>query len=331
MIFFISFVFSFLFVAIYRAHALKNNILDIPNQRSSHIIPVPRGGGIGIVLAVLVMLPFSGMDSVFICGLIMSSLLVAVIGFLDDLKGLSATRRLFWHVFASVFLLYIIGGFPDVFIWGIRVYGVVFSNIFGVLFLVWMLNLYNFMDGIDGIASIEALTVSLGASLILFLRDGDGGAISACLLISFASFGFLLWNFPRARIFMGDSGSSFLGFILGGMAIYSETVSPGMIWVWLILLGVFVVDATMTLIVRALRGDKIYEAHRTHAYQKASQMMHGHVPVTLCVGVINVLFLLPLAVMVGQGKILGPTALIVAYVPLVILAITLRAGRSSHV
>jgi len=330
MIFFVSFILSFLFVAIYRFHALRNNILDIPNQRSSHTLPVPRGGGVGIVMAVLITLPFSSMDSMFVCGLTASSLVVAGVGLFDDLKSISALGRLAWHVLASSLLLYILGGFPEVTVWGLAFHSAFFLNVSGILFLVWMLNLYNFMDGIDGIATFEALTVTVGAAIVLFNRGSDSGLISLLLVISCAAFGFLLWNFPRARIFMGDSGSSFLGFILGGLAVYSEVVSPGMIWVWLILLGVFVVDATITLMVRALRGDRFYEAHRTHAYQKASRLMNSHVIVTLCVVAINLCFLLPMAVIVSKGWISGPMGLIVAYVPLGGLAVFLRAGRSCN-
>lgn len=325
--FFVSFL-SFLIVSFYRNYARTNNILDIPNHRSSHISPIPRGGGIGIVTTVLLFLPFSGLEVSFICGLILSSLLVATVGFCDDLKGVSTLHRLLWHALAACCLLFALGGFPVAKIFGIQ-FNNILLNVFGVLFLIWMLNLFNFMDGIDGIATIEAITVSAGAALILFIKGGDGAIINFLLLISCASFGFLFWNFPKARIFMGDSGSSFLGFVLGGTAIYSEVISPGMFWVFLILLSVFIVDATLTLAVRALRRDRLYEAHRSHAYQNASRRLKSHVKVTLFVAGINLFYLLPLAVLVDSGKITGIMGVVFAYLPLSIFALILKAGSSS--
>lgn len=184
------------------------------------------------------------------------------------------------------------------------------------------------MDGIDGIASVEALCVCLGRSALLADRAcgvgtsavaaGDGG-------------GWLhYWNFPPARIFMGDAGSGFLGIALGLLSLQAAWVEPQLQWSWLIPLSVFVVDATWTLGRRLLRGDKVYEAHRSHAYQYASRLLGCHLPVTLVVGAIDLFWLLPVALWVGLGSLDGFTGLLLAYVPLVLLAIRFRAGQQEE-
>ena len=137
--------------------------------------------------------------------------------------------------------------------------------------------------------------------------------------------GFLIWNFPPARIFMGDAGSGFLGLILGLISLYMTWLEPQLFLAWLILLGVFLVDASITLLRRFMRGEKVYQAHRSHAYQHASRQYGKHLPVTLAVAAINLFWLTPLAVWVAlDGS--ACLALPLAYVPLVCLALKYRAG-----
>lgn len=139
--------------------------------------------------------------------------------------------------------------------------------------------------------------------------------------------GFLFWNFPSARIFMGDAGSGFLGIILGALSLRAGWVDPTLFWGWLILLGVFIVDATWTLLRRLIRGDKVYEAHRSHAYQYASRAFGRHLPITMSVGGINLLWLLPWACAVVLGKVDGVLGLAISYAPIVALAIRFNAGK----
>jgi Fuc2NAc and GlcNAc transferase len=146
------------------------------------------------------------------------------------------------------------------------------------------------------------------------------------LLLAASVAGFLYWNFPPARIFMGDAGSGFLGMVLGGLSLQAAWLSAPMLWAWVILLGVFIVDATFTLFRRLLRGDKVYEAHRSHAYQFASRHFGKHLPVTLAVGVINMCWLLPIALCVTRFGLDGLLGVILAYVPLLLLAIRFHAG-----
>ncbi|ENT8441772.1 glycosyl transferase, partial [Pseudomonas aeruginosa] len=145
-------------------------------------------------------------------------------------------------------------------------------------------------------------------------------------VLASAVLGFLIWNFPPAKIFMGDAGSGFLGVVLGALSVKAAWVAPELFWSWLILLGIFVVDATFTLLRRLLRGDRIYEAHRSHAYQYASRYFGKHLPVTLGVFFINVLWLFPFALAVGLGMVDALLGVFVAYLPLILIAVRFRAG-----
>ena len=313
-----------------RKYALTRNLIDVPNIRSSHSAPTPRGGGVAIVLSFLAALPIFAANDLLpwhaMWSMLGAGTGVAVLGFLDDHGHIAARWRLLGHFIASVWALYWLGGMPVITMFNVEINLAWLGHVLAVLYLVWMLNLYNFMDGIDGIASVEAICVCLGACLLYWL-GGFGSLIVAPLLLALAVAGFLYWNFPPARIFMGDAGSGFLGIILGMLSLQAAWVSSKLLWVWLILLGVFIVDATVTLLRRLLRGDKVYEAHRSHAYQFASRQFGRHLPVTLAVMAINLLWLLPLAACVVLLDIDGALALIVAYVPLVMLAVRFHAGE----
>jgi Fuc2NAc and GlcNAc transferase len=145
-------------------------------------------------------------------------------------------------------------------------------------------------------------------------------------LLAAATLGFLVWNFPPAKIFMGDAGSGFLGLMLAALSLQAAVLRPVLFWCWVVLLGVFVVDATVTLIRRLLRGERVYEAHRSHAYQHAAIAFGAHRPVTLAVAAINVCWLLPWALAIAAGWVAGVVGLVLAYVPLVALALRFRAG-----
>ena len=197
-----------------------------------------------------------------------------------------------------------------------------------LLYLVWLLNLYNFMDGINGIASVQAITVCLGGVVLHIVTSSDqtGWILPALLLMSVV--GFLFWNFPTAKIFMGDAGSGFIGIIIGILSIQAAWIESPLFWGWVILMGAFIVDATVTLIRRLLRREKIFEAHRSHAYQYASRIQGGHTLVTVIFGVINLVWLLPIALCVTLGMLDGILGVAIAYIPLCILAVYWKAGAS---
>lgn len=323
-------VLSLALTAVLRRYALSRSLMDIPNSRSSHSIPTPRGGGVAIVVAFLMVLPVLGWAHLTSWPTVIAiggaGALVAVIGFMDDHGHIAARWRLLGHFSAATWALFWLGGLPVIVLFGSEFDFSWFGHILAAVYLVWMLNLYNFMDGIDGIASIEAICACLGACL-LYLVGGFSELIWVPLSLAMAVFGFLYWNFPPARIFMGDAGSGFLGITLGVISLQAAWLSSPLLWSWLILLGVFVVDATFTLIRRLVRGDKVYEAHRSHAYQFASRKAGKHLPVTLAVAAINLLWLMPIALCVTIFELDGMLGLVIAYVPLIVLAIKFHAGE----
>lgn len=311
-----------------RHYALARNILDLPNLRSSHTMPTPRGGGIAIVvcssLAMLVIAAQGWLEKDHLWALLGSGMLVALVGFVDDHRPLTAHWRLLSHFLAATWGLFWLGGMPELAFFGEHSRPGWLWDALGLFYLVWLLNLYNFMDGIDGIASMEAICVCLGGALIYVLLDRWDLALLP-VVMAVACCGFLFWNFPPARIFMGDGGSGYLGILLGLLSLQAAWVEPELLWAWIILLGVFIVDASITLLRRLLRGEPVHQAHRSHAYQFASRQFGRHLPVTLTVAGINICWLLPLALWVAWGGN-GPLILVLAYAPLVWLAIKFRAG-----
>ncbi|WP_028620516.1 MraY family glycosyltransferase [Pseudomonas sp. Ant30-3] len=325
----VAMLLSLLLTAVLRRYALNRSIIDIPNARSSHSVPTPRGGGVAIVLSFLLSLVFLAIlglqPAAQAVALIGSGFLIAVIGFMDDHGHIAARWRLLGHFLAAVWVLFWLGGLPALILFGFSIDLGWLGTALAAVYLVWMLNLYNFMDGIDGLASLEAICACIGLALSYYLT-GQDALMWAPLMLTMTVAGFLYWNFPPARIFMGDAGSGFLGIILGALSVQAAWVGSEFFFAWLIMLGVFVVDATFTLIRRLIRGDKVYEAHRSHGYQYASRQFGKHLPVTVAVSLINLLWLLPISLCVTLLQLDGATGLVIAYVPLAFLALKFKAG-----
>lgn len=330
-IFIISAIFSLLLTGLIRRYASKSRLLDIPNERSSHSIPTPRGGGLAIavtfvmgLLAVNAFYPFSHIWIAFLG----ASILVALIGFIDDRGHIATQWRLIGHFVAAVWVLAWLGGFPPIQVFD-DIYALgMLGNALIVIGLVWLLNLYNFMDGIDGIAASEAIFVASAGLFFAIITEHIHLQLVAVLLIG-STLGFLIWNWPPAKVFMGDVGSGFLGIVLGIYAWWSIAEGVLTIWSWLILFGVFTVDATVTLIRRFLQGMSWYEAHNSHAYQHAAQRW-GHLSVTVTVTFINIFWLLPIAYISYQYRDLGPELTLLALTPLIVLAFILGAGKETQ-
>jgi len=320
---------SFSLTAVLRRYALSTSMIDVPNARSSHSVPTPRGGGVSIVVSFLVGLPLLAALGVvqwsLMWALFGAGLIVALIGFLDDHGHVPARWRLLGHFSAAAWGLVWLGGAPPIDFFGVTVHLGWVGQLLAAVYLVWLLNLYNFMDGIDGLASVQAITTCLGGALLCW-ASGQASQLWLSGAMLMAVFGFLLWNFPPAKIFMGDAGSGFLGLMLGLLSLQAAWISPTFLWSWLILLAVFIVDATVTLLRRLLRGEKVYEAHRSHAYQYAARQFGNHRPVTLAVLAINLGWLLPIALLVGFAFLDGVMGLVLAYVPLMLLALRFKAG-----
>lgn len=310
-------------------YAVAARLIDEPNARSAHSSPTARGGGVAIVVSFLLLTLWLGvagtLESALCVAIFGGGALVAVLGFIDDRRHVPARWRFLGHSVAAAWVLAWIGRLPPVPILGTVVDLGPITILLSALFLVWSINLFNFMDGIDGIASLEAVTVALGAAFVWWLAL-PAGDWPLALLFAACVAGFLAWNFPPARIFMGDAGSGFLGLVVATLALASGRAQPVLFWSWFILLGCFMVDATTTLVRRVRRGERFSEAHRSHAYQYAARRHRSHRRVSLAVAVINIVWLLPLAVCVAMRKLDGVAGVIVAYAPLLWLAFHYKAG-----
>lgn len=328
--FLIFFSLAFGFTYFMRAYALKKNIIDNPNDRSSHSVPTPRGGGVAVVcsyLLALAVLMYSQQLEIHIgITLIIAGFMIALLGFLDDHGHINSMLRLAIHFFVAIGIVVSLGGFTEVTVFNGLKLGFI-ANIIAVLFLVWLLNLYNFMDGINGIASIEAITTTVSMAILYYLLNIS---LSPDLLWLLAAcvFGFLLWNFPKAKIFMGDACSGFLGLTLGILALIALKENLPLFCAWIICLGVFIVDATYTLIKRVLNGYKMYDAHRSHSYQILSRKWNSHTPVTLAIAAVNLFWLWPIAyITVTQEMTYPETMILIAYLPLILIVIKSKAGN----
>jgi UDP-N-acetylmuramyl pentapeptide phosphotransferase/UDP-N-acetylglucosamine-1-phosphate transferase len=249
----------------------RQNLLDHPNERSSHSTPTPRGGGIALVGALLlVWLTLSQAWSVAsgVVGISVAAAALAVVCWIDDLRGLSPVLRLLTQ-----------GAAVAVGISRLPESAIAFGHWLGFLHLiglgllwVWWINLFNFMDGIDGLAGSEAATIGVG--VLLFATVGIGADSELALLaaaIIGAAIGCLVWNWSPAKIFLGDVGSVPLGYLLGFLLL--DRALRGFWKIALILPLYFLVDATITLARRMLRREHVWKAHREHFYQQA--VRHG--------------------------------------------------------
>ena len=308
--------------------------MDIPNERSSHKTPTPRGGGIAFVatslIGFLLLLLNNALNKTDLFALCCAGLIVAIAGHLDDRQKISgATVRLVLHAISAIILIVGVDTPAQISFFERTVNTGTIGSILGFLYLVWLLNLFNFMDGTDGIASSEAVFVCLAGAILNNHVLSDINFSSAAVIIAASTFGFLVFNWSPAKIFMGDVGSGFLGIVIGGLSLIAAKQDPELLWVWIILLAVFVSDATITLIRRLLRKQKPHVAHRSHAYQHLAIRLNSHAKVALLVLTVNLVWLLPIAFLVADKQLDGATGVIIAYGPLLVAALAFGAGKDS--
>ena len=324
-----AFALSLLVTWIVLRQARRMGLMQVPNARSSHTIPTPSGGGIGIVaggvvagLPVALLLPMPTMP------VIVASVLLALVGFIDDRTPLAPR----WRLGAQVLLMgMVVALLPlDVLIarLGVPVPEAVLLVILTLGAALWI-NLFNFMDGIDGLAGSEAMFLLGGAALLAW--GGEPALIEAPRLwwmlgLAAACFGFLLLNWPPARIFMGDAGSTYLGLMTAAFAlttIIADWLSP---WQWLILAALFLADSLTTLARRTLNRERAWEAHKRHAYQALQRRFGSHRKATLLYILVNVLVLLPLAWLAGHQAAWALPLTILVFVVLVPAMLYAGAG-----
>lgn len=274
-------------------------VLDHPNPRSSHTLPTPRGGGLGVIAVLL--LAWSAIvyfvPSVPVGGwtLLGAAFFLATISWVDDLQGLSPTIRLLFQGIAVTTVLIV---FPSDAMVFQGILPPLLDRIAAGLLWIWFLNLFNFMDGIDGIAGVETAALGFGVALVALLVGLAPSFSYYGITIAAAALGFLVWNWPPAKIFLGDVGSIPLGFLLGWLLI---SLAASGHWVEsLVLPFYYLADSTMTLIRRLFAGEQIWEAHASHFYQLAIRRGLSHASVVYVVLATN-LGLIGLAVLASTG------------------------------
>jgi len=308
-------------------------LVQAPNARSSHINPTPRGGGIAIAVSVTLgigVLASAGTPELWAIAAL--TLAIAMLGFADDLWDLSPALRFPIQIVVVLALVWWNGALPVIALpMELELGGWVLAGLVLIAGL-WWLNLFNFMDGIDGIAASHTILVLVGMAFIFWLRAGapvEQAGFWLTMITIGATFGFLLRNWPPARIFMGDAGSNALALVIFALAL--GTLRDGQVGYqsWLILTSTFVADATITLLRRSARGERPWHAHRRHAYQQLSRRF-GHKATTLTYCAITALWCLPLALASEIWTGMAWLLVLFCYLPIVVFCLREGAGQSTE-
>jgi Fuc2NAc and GlcNAc transferase len=269
-------IISFTLTYLIKNYAIKKSLVAEVNERSSHTAPTPHGGGIAIALTWFVGLVYLYMYEMIAPNLfyaLMIGAVISAVSYADDLFELSPKVRLLVQAFVALVGLVALGGLEAIDFGVFTVENQLLTNVFAFFMIVWFINLYNFLDGIDGYAGSEAIFIGI-VGFLLF-----GGA--HFLVLIFAVLGFLVWNWHKAKIFMGDVGSTLLGYNVAIFTVYYANVEASNLWVWIVLFGLFWFDATLTLYRRYKNGEKLSQAHRKHAYQRLTQAGWSHSKVAI--------------------------------------------------
>jgi Fuc2NAc and GlcNAc transferase len=312
---------------------MANQIMDIPNARSSHSRPMPRAGGVGIVVtfcvAALAIASISDIGWPPILVILASAMGVAAVGLVDDLRGLPARVRLAAHVLAAIAAVMAGARIDLVAGFSLGLAGPALS----VLWIVAVTNIYNFMDGIDGLAAGVAVLAGIGLAVLGSLH-GDLLLVLVSSALAGSALGFLVHNFPPASVFMGDVGSGFIGFLLAVLALLIGSSSPqGNATIPAsFVLAPFLLDATLTLARRVARGERWYEAHRSHYYQRLVILGYSHRVVSLLYYGLTVIVIVGSIAYVLEPGAWGEALLLVSLAPLFVLLIAVPRleSRAAH-
>ncbi len=283
--------------------ALDQSILDIPNKRSSHKLSTPKGGGVvfAIVLSVvlLVLSLFRHEQLPFFLVVSIAVISISYLGWLDDRYDISPCARLPLQFGLAGLIIYLFGPFKVIQFGVMSIDATLFLVVVSLFWLVWMINLYNFMDGIDGLATGQAIIAAVTLDLWFIYSGGiEFGLI--CLVVASIGLGFLVWNWFPARIFLGDVGSTTLGMFFGFCTLVGVNQYNMPTDAFVLLFGVFLGDATFTLMRRLLKGENIAKAHRSHLYQRAVKLGYSHGQVAASVMILCI-FMAVMATMVVVG------------------------------
>ncbi|MDC0195472.1 glycosyltransferase family 4 protein [Candidatus Thioglobus sp.] len=292
----VSFFLCLFLIFLYKKLAIRFKILANPNFRSLHEDPIPNGGGIVFsfifIICVLILMLLGEISEVNFMLFFYGAVVATSFGFLDDLMNISPKKKLIVQILLSGWTLYCIDGGL---LFGFEQLPELVSILISMILLVWILNAYNFMDGVDGLAISGATFFSGLAAYILYLNNGNSELILLLLLLMSCSMSMMFFNWPPATIFMGDAGSIFLGYIFGVFIFLSIKSNDISIWTWLVILGYFFADTTMTQIMRVFLVKKWYKPHRSHAYQNLARIAKSHSKITISVTLYHIFWLIPLA------------------------------------
>ena len=313
-----------------RRNAERLGLMQTPNERSSHHAPTPGGGGIGIVAGGLVAaVPLALAVPYPVVSVTGLSIVVAAIGFIDDRRHIPAPLRLIAQLVLAGILVWVLPRETLARELGLPL-PVLLASILLVVAAVYWINLFNFMDGIDGLAGMQAIFMLLAGALLMIEGRTDAFLLWWMFGVSAAVFGFLVLNWPPAKIFMGDAGSTWLGFVIAAIGAYTIALGWMNLWQWLILGALFLADATVTILRRLARGENPLRAHRLHAYQHLSRRWGNHLPVTLVFLAVNVVVLLPMAWVAGRLSGFGQVATGLVYLVLVVALLFAGAGAKEE-
>ena len=320
-LFITTLVVSLVASVVYLRFASRYGPYATPNYRSLHQKVIPRGAGLAVVFAALLGYLYLYLDHelsnsqlmVYVIG----GLVVAAMGAADDRLDISARYRMPFQFLTAGWICYWLRGLAPIDLG----FAVISLGVFGhaalIVALVWFYNLYNFIDGIDGMASSATIFICAAMGAILFFQQELAlGMILALLGVSSA--GFLWFNWPPARMFLGDAGSSFMGYILSAVFVESLWHYPAVLWSWLIIGSFYFADTALTTTVRVLKVPGWYRPHRSHAYQNLARVWNSHRKVVLLVMAINLLWVLPLLLLSLKYEAWAIAVTVLVYVPLAV-------------
>jgi Fuc2NAc and GlcNAc transferase len=281
----------------YRSFAVKNKIFSYLNERTLHAKPTPRGGGLVFSLVFVFSIiylyfnHFIKFDLLLVFGI--GGAVALFVGYVDDVKNISSLKKLALQFILAFWILFIFkdGLFRDLSLfnnfvaWGV-----------GLFSIVWLINAYNFIDGIDGMAISGAILILSSLVLITIISSQDTELLIIFSILLASCLGFLLFNWPKATIFMGDSGSIFLGYIFSALIIYSTMLDKISFFTWLVIFGYYLSDTVVTSLIRLATIKKWYGTHRSHAYQNLARITKSHLKVTTGVIIFHIFWLFPLSI-----------------------------------
>ncbi|MFT5692201.1 MAG: Fuc2NAc and GlcNAc transferase [Oceanicoccus sp.] len=323
-----SAVMSFLLVACYRRMAIRNAWLDIPNHRSSHRELIPRSGGLVILLMYTVLLVFqlaTGQLKTAEFMVLAIPIGVGLVGFIDDTVSLYPGFRFLVYLLLVAIMATAFLPLPFLTVWDYSIESVWVLVPIYVLAITWLVNLFNFMDGINGIAGGQFIFVVVASYFLLPILAAP--QFDMMLVVVASVVGFLCWNFPFGKVFLGDVGSTFLAAILAILMLFTITYQSASPWMWIILCASFIVDSGYTLIVRICTKQVWYHPHASHAYQILARRWSSHGKVVVLMMLVNIFWLWPLAWLATQSADTGVIWCVAACLPLIAICRLVGAGK----